>query len=345
MISSQNHSRIYLLAGFIFMQLLIFAQKNDTVYLHNGDRITGEVKKFEYGILTLKTDAMSTLSIEFDRIFAVYSAKFFEIRSSTGDLYYGSLGRSRVPGIINIVGLEDTIPKPILDIVQITSIKNQFWKRIDGSVDLGLSFTKASNVMQFNLNSKVSYRTTKYLSEIALNSIITDQQSKDVSRNNDLAFILNRVIEGNWFVGAQTKGQQNTELNLDYRYQAGLGAGYDIVHTNSNRLFSIAGFLGNVEKTLDTQEESVNYEALLSLNYKWFRYRSPKIDLTSRVNAYPSITVRNRVRFDFNLQGKFEIIKDLYFSITIYDEYDSKPSADQSGKNDWGLITSFGYTF
>jgi hypothetical protein len=44
------------------------AQKNDTVYLYNGDRITGELKKFEYGLLFLKADVMQTVNIEFDRI-------------------------------------------------------------------------------------------------------------------------------------------------------------------------------------------------------------------------------------------------------------------------------------
>ena len=43
------------------------AQKNDTVYLNNGDRLTGEFKKFEYGQLFLKTDAMQTIYIEFDK--------------------------------------------------------------------------------------------------------------------------------------------------------------------------------------------------------------------------------------------------------------------------------------
>ena len=40
------------------------AQKDDTVYLKNGDRITGEFKKYEGGLLFLKTDGMSTVSIE-----------------------------------------------------------------------------------------------------------------------------------------------------------------------------------------------------------------------------------------------------------------------------------------
>ena len=56
--------KLFYCLAFIFLsQLTLKAQKNDTIYLRNGDRITGELKKFEYGLLNLSTDAMKTISI------------------------------------------------------------------------------------------------------------------------------------------------------------------------------------------------------------------------------------------------------------------------------------------
>jgi hypothetical protein len=52
------------MAGCRFLIIQAQGKKNDTVYLDNGDRITGELKKFEYGLLFLKTDAMETVNIE-----------------------------------------------------------------------------------------------------------------------------------------------------------------------------------------------------------------------------------------------------------------------------------------
>ena len=40
------------------------AQKNDTIYLLNGDRITGEIKKYENGQLKLSTEGMNIIYIE-----------------------------------------------------------------------------------------------------------------------------------------------------------------------------------------------------------------------------------------------------------------------------------------
>jgi hypothetical protein len=43
-------------------------RKTDVVTLYNGDRITGEVKSLNAGILRFSTDAMGTLRVEWQEI-------------------------------------------------------------------------------------------------------------------------------------------------------------------------------------------------------------------------------------------------------------------------------------
>jgi hypothetical protein len=38
--------------------------KSDTVWLTNGDRVTGEIRQLEHGKLRMSTDSMGTISIE-----------------------------------------------------------------------------------------------------------------------------------------------------------------------------------------------------------------------------------------------------------------------------------------
>ena len=54
--------------------------KSDVVVLRNGDRISGDIASLEFGILTLKTDNMSDLSIEWP---AVRSIVTFALSSSS----------------------------------------------------------------------------------------------------------------------------------------------------------------------------------------------------------------------------------------------------------------------
>jgi hypothetical protein len=326
------------------MTLTIRAQKNDTIYMRNGDRITGELKKFEYGLLDLSTDAMKTISIEFDRINSIHSSKFFEIRMKSGDKFFGHLQKSDILSTVNIISINDTLPKRLWDIILIVPIKRTFIQKIDGSLDLGLSYTKASDVFQYSLNFNLTHRTNFYSTRFELESILTDDGEKKTN-NSTLGLDVTHYLPNKWFTSIIAQGQQNTELNLDYRLQTGYGVGYDIARTNFIRFYALGGLLVNQEHTIDIDETSQNIEALVRLNFKWFQYRHPKIDVTNRINLYPSITSFGRVRMEYNLSSKFEIVKDLFLNLQLYDYYDSQTSDGSKANNDWGIITSIGFTF
>jgi hypothetical protein len=338
-------NRFIWLLFFLVLTISVQAQKNDTIYLKNGDRITGELKKFEYGLLTLSTDAMLKVYIEFDKINTIYSAKYFEMRTNSGIRYFGHLMKSNSPAALNIVTKTDTIPKPLWDIVQITPIKRSFFQKIDGTIDVGLSYTKASDVFQYSLNLQATHRTVNYATRFNVSNILTDNGDSGVSRNNDVGVGVTRYLPNKWFARATAQGQQNTELDLDYRLQAGLGGGYDFVRTNSVRLYGMAGFVVNHEKTISSSEISDNVEALFGAQCKWFQYRHPKIDVTTNLELYPSLTINGRVRFEYDLSAKYEIVRDLFFNIQFYSSSDSKPAQGETSKSDWGVITSIGYTF
>jgi len=332
------------LAFLCFLTLAVRAQKNDTIYLNNGDRVTGELKKLEYGLLTFKTDAMQTVSVEIEKINTIHSAKYFEIRVTSGNRFFGHLIKSDVLSTVNVVTVTDTIPKRLWDIVLIAPIKTTFFQKIDGSVDLGLSYTKASDVFQYSLDATVTYRTTNYATRFDLESILTDDGTK-ISRNNTLGLNVTHFLPNKWFTAILAQGQQNTELDLQYRLQGGYGVGYDIARTNSVRFYILGGLVANQEKTIAIPTTAENLEALFTTQIKWFRYRHPKIDVTNNINFYPSLTSFGRVRLEYSLSSKFEIIKDLYFNVQLYDYYDNEPSGGGIAKNDWGVITSLGFTF
>ena len=339
-----RRSLLFCLAFICLSTLTIQAQKNDTIYMRNGDRITGELKKFEYGLLDLKTDAMQTVSIEFDRINTIHSLKFFEIRMKSGEKFFGHLQKSDVLSTVNVITVTDTLPKRLWDIILIVPIKRTFFQKIDGSLDLGLSYTKASDVFQYSLNFNLTHRTNFYSTRFELESILTDDGEKKTN-NSTLGLDVTHYLPNKWFTSIIAQGQQNTELNLDYRLQAGYGVGYDVARTNVIRFYALGGLLVNQEHTIDIDDTSQNIEALLKLKLKWFKYRHPKIDVSSNFNTYTSITSFGRVRLEYNLSSKFEIVKDLFLNLQLYDYYDNETSDGSKANNDWGIITSIGFTF
>jgi hypothetical protein len=336
---------------FFFFVLLDFAlppvcaQKNDTIYLLNGDRLTGELKKFEYGLLYLSTDAMQTVSIEFEDINTIYSTKFYSIKLTTGIRYFGSLLPSDKLASVVVLTSTDSLTASIWSIVSITPIRDNFFSKIDGSVGLGLSYTKASEVFQYNVNGQLSHRALNYLTKLSFSSILTRQGSDEPTTSNDVELNGTRFLPNKWFIKTAVKGQQNTELDLNHRFQLGIVGGYDFIRSNSHNFNGTAGVLINKEETIESMSIYTNFEGSFSLEYKWLQYRHPRIDIFSGIDMYPSFTIPGRYRYEYDLDIRFEIVTDLFLDLNVYGSYDSKHPPDNSYKSDYGLITSISYSF
>ncbi len=182
--------RIFIVICLVAIYSTTLAQKNDTVYFLNGDKITGEIKGFKFGYMTYKTYGVSTVSIKHDKIATFHSKKNFEIVYKDGIRRYGSFIAAELDQFVNIVTMNDTMLTPLQEVVEITPIKNRFWKRLSGSFDLGYSYTKASTVSQLNFSSEVKYQQKNYYTDLQLNLNITDQDDRDRTDKNDVTIII-----------------------------------------------------------------------------------------------------------------------------------------------------------
>jgi len=329
---------------FLIPLMSLAGPKTDTVYLYNGDRITGEIKRLEYGVLFLKTDGLGTLKIEFDRIKTFYSKDQFTIQIANGLRFFGSIDTSGTPGYVNLKVNTFTIPEPISELVEIYPVKNAFWKRLDGAVDLGYSYTKASTISQLNFSGNIDYRVQKSFTQVKASAILTDQQDRDRIRNQDYSLGYSHFFKNNWFATSFAGMQQNTELGTIYRYYGGLGFGNDLVHNNFNVLSGVIGLLVSTEKS---ESDSIiqSLEGVMQWNYRIFKFNNPEIDVTSYLNAFPSFTSVGRYRLEFQIKAMIEIFNDFYFGLTLWDNFDSKPVDKNAVTNDWGVTTSIGYSW
>ena len=324
------------------------AQKNDTIYLLNGDRLTGEIKKFEKGQIKLSTEGLSIIYVEYDKVKTIYSGKYYEIVKKSGFSYYGSIFKSDSSGCIDIVISNDTVTERIPDVVEITKINKRFWKKFYGSIDLGANYYKSTKTVQFYFDGVVNYRARKDLVTLAIDLFYSQQNFSDssvISEKYDIGLQYSHFFQGKFWMGLGTKVQKNTELDLDYRYQMSIGAGYDLVHTNPIRFYFMGGVLANREKPTDSVTASTNFEGIVAMKFTWLQYRHPKINISSDINYFPSFSVQGRYRIEYNLSTKFEVFRDFFLGLTFYDDYDSNPSGGGPSLNDWSVVFTIGYTF
>jgi hypothetical protein len=339
-----RHIFVFLLLTLI-LSYPLYAAKEDIVVLKNGDHITGEVKNMEFARLSYSTDDMQTLSIEWDEIKYIKAKETFRIEMEDETDFSGSLDSDSSTQTLIIKFKNYSYRVAFEEVVKITPIKDTFADRVNFSVDLGFSYTKASEVAQVTSNANGNYRSWEFYHELDFHSIITTTSDTNTTENIDLRWNSSRFYLYKWFVNAFVGAQRNTELGLNFRLLMGGGGGKDVFRTNTNLLSAAAGLQVTQEWNQDESGSTTNLEGLFVARHKKFQYDDPEIDWTTTVRLYPSITSWGRVRLNFNTTLKWEIYKDLFWRLTFYDNFDSQPPSEGASKNDFGITLSFGWKY
>jgi hypothetical protein len=319
--------------------------KTDVVTLKNGDHLTGEVKSLEYARLSFKTDTMETVSVKWREVAQVTSEYYFEVGLKNGLKYFGSLGTPPETGMLLVVGAEETVSLILEQVVDIRPIKQRFWKRIDGSLSIGLSFTKASDVLRFSFNANAKYTERKNIVDLTISSIVTTQNEQESRENTNINLRYNRLLKNRWFLSAFTGLQRNDELGIRLRILGGGGGGRLLVKTNRMVLPVLAGISVNNEWSDADGQDTFSAEGLVGFSWQLFIYHHPKTDLSFDLSTFPSITEGGRFRLDLDTRLRREIIKDFFVDLSFYLNHDNKPRSVTASKTDYGFVTSIGYSF
>jgi hypothetical protein len=319
-------------------------EKTDIVILANGDHITGEIKKLEYGLLRLKTDSMDNIYIEWDEVVSITSDFFYDIELKDGMRYYGSLAEPEVENTLRVVLGVSPLDVSKLEVVKIDPIKTTFWKRVDGSLKLGFSFTKSSDVAQLNFGFDATHRARKFLNEIEVSTIITSKPEDETSRRFDGGYTYIRFLKNRYSAFGNGSLQSNDELNLDLRVLISGGVGRNFIQTNRNALVSNLGLAVNREWRGGEDPNKISLEAVLNADYRFFQYSSPKADIAASLQFFPSITEWGRYRMEFSTRFRREMITDFFLDFDIYYSFDNRES-EEAANEDYGTILGLSWTF
>lgn len=326
-----------------FASVVLAREKTDLVFIGKADRITGEIKQMERGILQLSTDNIGTVNIEWEDVDSLNSVYQFRVEDQYGRKYFGSIFMSKSLQL-EVIQHGQTETVSAADVVSITPLEASFWQQLDGSIAVGFSYTKASSLAQLTSDITVRYRSTVRQVVLDASSIETSQADEETKRREDLTLTYNRLFPGRWFSTSAGGVQTNDELGLNLRLLFSTGAGLHVLQTNHNELTAVAGLSVNREWSAN-QDGAYNLEGLLSLEHSVFRYDYPKTDITLEATVYPNLTDWGRVRSEIDVSASREIVKDLTIVISFYDSYDSDPLDPSAEKNDYGLVSSLGWTF
>ncbi|MGI9258606.1 MAG: DUF481 domain-containing protein [Gammaproteobacteria bacterium] len=332
--------------GFIFSSQLSFAQDadDDVVVFRNGDRLTGEVKLLERGRLSFDTDATGVIGIEWEDVAYLSSDQRFEMEDQDGQLYLGSVVNAEEPGQLRIVTTGEVIDIPMLQVVLITPIEQTLIEQFDIDVDMGYSFTKASDLTRTNVGVDVEYRRERNGLRLTFDTVMTDEVDDSTKREN-LNFTYQRFLDDRWIALALLSMERNDQLGVDLRTIVGGGRGRYLRQTNSSLLAVYGGVVGTREEINGTINTEDSVEGVAVVRADWFRFDEPELDISTQFAVFPSLSESGRVRSALDLSLRWEVVSDLFWGVTIYHNYDSDPRSIEADTSDYGVITSLGWSF
>jgi hypothetical protein len=335
-----------LIAAFVAISMpAIAADKTDILIFVNGDHLTGEVKSLERGRLRFNTDATGTISIEWDDVASLESEQNIQVETEEGVRYFGHLSAATEERHLTVQTGSGPVILDAAHVVLMTPIEATIIDRLDGDITAGYNFAKASEVQQFVLGLDIAYRTQIREFGLTLDAVTSDSADNDSSQRESLAIDYNRFWRNHWLTGAVIRLDRNDELELDLRTSFGAGGGRILRQTNSTALQLTGGLQVSRENVSGAVSDENTLEAFGSLTWDWFRYDTPELDFSTNLQVYPNLTDTGRVRAEFDVKLKWEIVEDLFWQLSFYDSFDSDPVIVGAEKNDYGVNTSIGWEF
>ncbi len=318
------------------------AQKTDIVVLNNGDRITGEIKGLSLGQLTYSTDAASTIYVEWPKIQSVKSDKTFEIELQDGRKLGGSVRPAAKPDSLVLLTDGDSLEVALLSVVALDRIKDTFWKRLDGDVNVGADYTQDNNKIDLNVSANIKYVLALQKYAFNLSTSFSRQDSASNISSLSAVFAYSRQFSGRWFYAGLLAAEQSSQLNLDIRGTVGGGLGRYLVRSNKVD-FALWGGVGYSRERFTNQDADDALVGIVVTDFEYFTFGDRKTSLSTKLSVVPLLTDA-RVRLNFMTQYKREVVNNLYLTLSLTEAFDSKPP-ETANKNDLSLMTSIGWSF
>jgi hypothetical protein len=282
--------------------------------------MTGEIKGLQSGELRIKSDDMAeAVRLDWSKIERLESKSTFMIWLVDGKLVTDvmRLLPTNSSEVSNFV-IGSSIRVPQLDVIRIAPADRQFWKRLEGSIDFGFSFTSGNDQYETQLTATTTYRTGDHSFTASVDSAFSGQTEGTSLTRHQFTFDYRKQVSPRWYVGGLFDLLRSDQQSLNLRTTIGGLVGRNMVRTEHTRLSAFGGVFAT--------------------------FRFNRTDIRSRFSLFPSLTTPGRMRLQGTSDLRIKIVKDLWWGFHIYENFDSKPPV-RADKNDLGVSTSVGWKF
>ena len=144
-----------------------------------------------------------------------------------------------------------------------------------------------------------------------------------------------RYLARRWFLAMLGQFDRNETLGLSARWLGGGALGRTIVDTNRTRLSATAGLVYTEERYTESPKDD-RVEVVFGSQWDWFTFGDRSTDFTTSALTFVDATRLNKVRVEVSGSMKFELVKDLDWTFTFFESFNSSPPAE-GRRNDAGI--------
>ena len=243
----------------------------DTVWMKNGDRLTGTIRVLDGGKLLLETDYGGSIPLDWKKIATLDSDRELLVKENdiTGERAKSlqaadsgkvTLANGDAPKTVELASIKQIMkPRPL--------VEDFMWK---GNVDVAMDYKRAeSDTDDYDVDLKTQARhgkwrhnaTVDYNRELRNDVVSTDNWGTE--------YALDRFLDEQWFWQGRLEYKRDKIEDLERERTVGTGPGYQF-WDNELGAFSVAGLLNRSDYQYANGEKD-NFYAI-SMRWDYNRY-------------------------------------------------------------------------
>lgn len=348
------NSRMLTLCFFVVFSAaaLLARDKTDVLVMKNGDRMSCEVKGLESGILQVNFDYIDgTTAVDWSKVARVESKQLFLVKTEDGSVHTGTLDTIATsagrPVTIEVTeGPATGIEIDRRQIISLTPTSANFWRRFNGDISFGVTYSKGNQSTVYSLGSETAYVRERWSVLANFDSNLSSNNGATASARNELTVIATRLMPWkNWFYAGMTDFLQSSVQGISVQSSLGGGVGRYLKNTNRASISIIGGGAWqntNYQQTAGAVSGQNVAAGWVYADAKLFKFSKTNLNLTA--GLMPAISDPGRVRFNTNASYYVKLFSDLRWNVSFYANWDNRPPIGFSS-NDYGTSSGLSWTF
>jgi putative salt-induced outer membrane protein YdiY len=324
-------------------------KRHDLIIMKNGDRLTGEVKRLEQGVLYIQTDYFSgSVGVDWLQVEKVVSEANFQVTLNDGKRLAGKITKvestEAAGGDFKVLGSGVNATLPGTDVVQIEPQKQNFWRQLKGSIDFGYNFTSGNNQSSLSTSASAIYIAPHWAAGSSYTASVNGQTGGSTTNLFEVQGFGERFLNRNSLILGLSDFLKSSQQDLVLRTTLGGGYGRYLARNNKNELRWLFGAdysRANYQASLG-QPVQQNVELLVGVQYQLFYF--DRYTLQSQVLVFPGMSDFGRVRLTTNNTFGIKLTNNFHLNFSFWDNFDSSPP-QTARKNATGLSTTLGWSF